>query len=98
MQLKNACATLLPSRFFPPMPSRSNMVTGGVLTASGAAAGYLSGTFAAAASAVIATGISPHLFIAGCSLGGAIVLPLMVYGGFQLASICASTSTRLSPA
>lgn len=90
LQLHSACARLQPSRFFPQAPSGRKILTGAVLVGGGAAGGYLGGTVAAAANAVIATGISPYWLITGCTISGAIAVPLMAYGCLQLHSACTS--------
>lgn len=68
-------------RFFAPS---SGKIASCLLAASGATAGYFGGTVAAAANAVVATGISPSLFITSCAIGSALALPLLVYGCMQL--------------
>lgn len=76
--------------FFPQQRPRTQIVANIALAAGGAAIGYFAGTTASAAKAVIATGISPSLFILGCSVAGAIALLLLAYGCTRLYNACSS--------
>ena len=67
--------------FFP------KVLTGAVLAGCGATAGYYGGNVLVTANvvnAVLATGISPFLFMSGCAVASAIALPLLVYGCVQM--------------
>ena len=64
-------------RFFSPA------LAGSLLAVGGASAGYYVGTQTFASSLVLATGISPFLFMSGCAVGSAIVFPLLIYGCIQ---------------
>lgn len=62
----------------------SNVLTGSVFAGCGATAGYYGGSVLLATNAVLATGISPFLFISGCAVASAVALPMLVYGCVQL--------------
>lgn len=66
-------------RFFAMQP-RAKMLASINIAAGGAAIGYVASTTAAAANAVVATGLSPALFALGCAAAGAIALLLLAYG------------------
>ncbi|HVT62906.1 MAG TPA: hypothetical protein VHD33_05400, partial [Legionellaceae bacterium] len=62
----------------------SHIVAGAALAGSGVTTGHYLGTLAFASKMVMATGISPLLFITGCATTGAIALPILIYGCVQL--------------
>jgi hypothetical protein len=75
----NGCLAWLPSKRF---------LAGSTFAAGGAIVGNYAGTAASTSSAIVAAGVSPSLFITVCAVGGAIVLPLLVYGSVQIYNSC----------
>lgn len=65
------------------------------LAASGAGIGYAAGTATSAANAVVATGISPSVFILGCSASGAIAMLLLAYGCTRLCNASSPAQPRI---
>ncbi|MEI6095777.1 MAG: hypothetical protein WCR08_10050 [Gammaproteobacteria bacterium] len=90
----NKCDDSLDGKqFAPPATYRGSLgffpkvLTGAVLAGCGATAGYYGGNVLVTANvvnAVLATGISPFLFMSGCAVASAIALPLLVYGCVQM--------------
>lgn len=75
--------------FFTQARPRAKLLVG---TVCGGALGYMGGVATLAANVVIASGISPALFLSGCTAAGAIAMLLLIYGCSQLYTTCSASS------
>jgi hypothetical protein len=59
-------------------------LAGSACMGAGATSGYYIGTLTFSSTTVMASGISPFVFMSGCAAAGAIALPILVYGCVKL--------------